>query len=148
MAFETDVNVMMMARNQRLRGARAVLLGYRITDAELVLQYGSIQWDISWIIDFTIILWVLYGICMIFAFSDDLYGEEFTKLMRSIGTTFMSFSLATFIVVIIIFSASVYPSRTNLIMLLLTYTIFGIIALGVINSILNILKPGVSLQIK
>ena len=119
-------------------GILAILMSYRLQDKELEFTYLEKSFNLTFLIDITIVLWVLYGICMIFSFSDDIFGEGFIIIFKNLGKYFMTLSLAFFIIISIIFSLNIYPNRTQIFIDLLFLFLIGLLGLFILQLMLKL----------
>jgi len=131
-----------------LIGILAILIAYRSQGQKLIFYYSKVEYDLTWIVDMTILFWVLYGIFMVFAFSEDILGEGFSSFFDTIGKVILHFSLVFLIVVSLIFSVSIYPHRANMFAILFFVLFGGASIIFVVNQIFTIKISNISNKVK
>jgi len=118
-------------RREELRGLfalgmLAVLTTYRLNGQKLIVSlYGSNPIDLTFLIDLTIVFWLMYGFCMVIAYSNI---DELSPLFYTIANIMMYMSILLVLIITSAFVISIHEDRKNYIVMLL-YIFAGLTAL-------------------
>lgn len=127
-------------------GLLAVLISFKIQGQPVIFM----EVDLMPFINMNIFFWIVYGFCMIISFTDDLLPIEITSFFYGIGTIFLHFSNALFILLAIFFSFLLHPERSDYslsLILLQIYLLLGVLSIKIIQAIIQIKKNNIEINI-
>lgn len=123
-------------------GLMAVLITLRVTQTKILLNLFGYSYDITGIIDLTLIFWGIYAFLMITWLSSDWLPERLCVVSYSVGTSMLFISFLLFYIAgIAIFSTFPKPLDSVAYLLLLPFLYLSIKAIAeVMKTFVGIMK--------
>jgi hypothetical protein len=119
-------------RGTFILGLLAILISFRFKYEALPIRIGQTSYDLTSLIDITILLWFFYAVSMVLGVSEDILGKKWSEQFRNSSKIFLELPLFFMGIISLIIFINILTSYLQLTLVL----IFAIIAYILILAII------------